>query len=295
MENTENRKMDGFKDERLIVLPTEAIADFSQHPLIKRLYLTDVGFFPAAANHYRERKEGIDEYILIYCMKGEGIIELGREKYYLHENEAFCIPSRTGHVYYAVKDNPWTILWVHFKGEDVGLYPLDGRKVIRFLSQNALNRIQSLFELLFWVLDRNYTLGNFIYVSQVLQLILSEIYYREKGQEIPAQNKHVTNVIRYMYKNIDKELTLADISEEFQLSKSYLSAIFKSYTKKSPIEFFLELKMNEACKYLRSSDVYIYEVANMLGYSDQYYFSRIFKKIVGVSPKEYRKDDSVRF
>lgn len=294
MENIENRKMDGFKDERLIVLPTEAFSDFAKHPIIKRLYLTDVGYFPSATNHYRERKEGIGEYILIYCMKGEGIIEIGKERYELHENEAFCIPSYASHIYYAIKENPWSILWVHFKGEDVKLYPLEEKKIIRFQSQNALNRMQSLFELLFWVLERNYTLGNFIYVSQVLQLILSEIYYREKGQDIPVQNKHVTNVIRYMYKNLNKELTLSDISEEFQLSKSYLSLIFKNYTKKSPIEFFLELKMNEACKYLRSSDMYIYEVAQLLGYSDQYYFSRIFRKVVGVSPKEYRNNDSIR-
>ena len=68
--NTE-RKRDGFRGERMIVLPTEAFSDYVRHPLVRRLYLTDVGFFPSAAHHYRERREGIEEYIFLYCMDGE--------------------------------------------------------------------------------------------------------------------------------------------------------------------------------------------------------------------------------
>ena len=47
------RKRDGFRGERMIVLPTEAFSDYVKHPLVRRLYLTDVGFFPSAAHHYR--------------------------------------------------------------------------------------------------------------------------------------------------------------------------------------------------------------------------------------------------
>lgn len=53
------RKRDGFRGERMIVLPTEAFSDYVKHPLVRRLYLTDVGFFPSAAHHYRERREGL--------------------------------------------------------------------------------------------------------------------------------------------------------------------------------------------------------------------------------------------
>ena len=57
------------------------------------------------------------------------------------------------------------------------------------------------------------------------------------------------------------------------------------------MDFFINLKMKEACKMLRSSEMYIYEIAQKLGYSDQYYFSRIFKKVVGMSPKKYKNSD----
>lgn len=290
----QDKKRDGFKGERMIVLPTEAFQDYVTHPQVKRLFLTDVGFFPYAEHHDRERKEGIEEYIFIYCMEGSGIVEIyGTGEFTLHEHEAFCIPKFRGHHYHACADNPWSILWVHFKGEDVAYYPLEELKVVKFLSNNATNRMMSLFELLFRVLEGNYTLGNFIYISQVLSLILSETYHREKHDTTLEQNVHVTNVVRYMYKHLQDNLTLEQMIGEFKFSKSYLNAIFQKYTRHAPMDFYINLKMKEACKYLRSTDLYIYEVAERLGYKDQYYFSRIFRKTVGISPKEYRNSDYI--
>ena len=64
--NMPNTKADGFRGERMIVLPVETFSAYASHPLVKRLYLTDVGFFPKAERHDRIRKEGIEEYIFLY-------------------------------------------------------------------------------------------------------------------------------------------------------------------------------------------------------------------------------------
>lgn len=281
-------KKDGFKGEQMIVLPTESFRDYVEHPQVRRLYLTDVGFFPHAEHHYRERKDGIEEYIFMYCMEGCGTIVIDGKEYILHENEAFCIPQYKGHRYYACEGNPWSILWVHFKGEDTKYFPLQECKVASFLSQNSAERMHFLFDLLFKVLEGNYTLGNFIYISQVLALILAETYDREKQNTTLELNKHVTNVVRYMYRHLEENLTLDKLVEEFQLSKSYLNEIFQKYTQHSPMSFFVSIKMKKACRLLRTTNLHIYEVGQQLGYADPYYFSRIFKKTVGISPREYR-------
>ena len=294
MEMNKDKKMDGFKGERMIVLPTETFSDYVEHPLVRRLFLTDVGFFPCATKHYRERKEGIEEYILIYCTEGSGTIIVQGKAYTLKENEAFCIPANQSHCYYACEDNPWSILWVHFKGEDTKYYPLDECRIVQFITENATIRMLSLFDLLFRVLEGNYILGNFIYISQVLALILAETYQREKRYMTTGQNKHVTNVIKYMYRHMEENLTLEQIIKEFELSKGYLNAIFQKHTQYAPMDFYVHLKMKEACKLLRMTDSYIYEVAQRLGYKDQYYFSRVFKKVVGVSPKNYKNSDNYR-
>lgn len=250
-----------------------------------------MGFFPKAKEHYREREDGADQYILIYCTEGKGIIEVEDQIYRLEKSDAFCIPRNVRHKYYADEKEPWSILWVHFKGDNTNYFPLEERKIVHINSRHSDNRMMVLFNLLFRVLERNYTIGNFIYISQVLSLILSEIYFREKVDESSVQDRHVTMVIRYMYQHLRENLTLEEISEEVQLSKSYLNAVFKAQTGKSPVEFFIHLKMQEACKLLKSTDYYIYEVSSELGYTDQYYFSRIFKKVVGVSPKDYKNGD----
>ena len=286
-----NGKSDGFRDEKYMIVPTESFAEYMAHPLIRAAYLTDVGFFPKAKEHYREREDGADQYILIYCTEGKGIIEVEDQIYRLEKSDAFCIPRNVRHKYYADEKDPWSILWVHFKGENTNYFPLEERKIVHINSRHSDNRMMVLFNLLFRVLERNYTIGNFIYISQVLSLILSEIYFREKVDESSVQDRHVTMVIRYMYQHLRENLTLEEISEEVQLSKSYLNAVFKAQTGKSPVEFFIHLKMQEACKLLKSTDYYIYEVSSELGYTDQYYFSRIFKKVVGVSPKDYKNGD----
>ena len=284
-------KAEGFRDETYLIVPTESFAEYMEHPLVRGAYLTDVGFFPKAKEHYREREEGADQYILIYCTEGRGIIEVEDKKYHLGRSDAFCIPRNRRHRYYADEEEPWSILWVHFKGETIPYYPVQECRIEHLASRARDNRMMVLFKLLFRVLERNYTLGNFIYISQVLSLILSEVYFREKMDESTTQDRHVTLVIRYMYQNLKKNLTLSDISKEVQLSKSYLNTIFKTQTGKSPVEFFIHLKMQEACKLLKSGQMYVYEAAAALGYEDQYYFSRIFKKVVGVSPRDYQNGD----
>ena len=76
MSELQDWKRDGFRGEKMIVLPTESFQDYVEHPLVRRLYLTDVGIFPRAEYHFRERKDGIEQYIYIYCMEGSGTIEV---------------------------------------------------------------------------------------------------------------------------------------------------------------------------------------------------------------------------
>ena len=75
MELQIERKPDGFAGETYIVLPTEAFSDYIGHPLVRRLYLTDAGFFPHAAHHYRERSEGIEEYIFLCYVDGKPVVQ----------------------------------------------------------------------------------------------------------------------------------------------------------------------------------------------------------------------------
>ncbi len=283
-------RQEGFQGEKKISIPTELFQEYLRNDLVKRLYLTDVGYYPHAMGHYMARPMGCGEYIFFYCIEGKGYIEVESREYEINAGEAFCIPMWKPHYYYADETDPWSILWVHFKGEDIKYYPLDDCEKIVFNSDFATNRMMLLFDLLFRVLTKSYTLGNFIYISQVLSIILGETYMREKtSDDNRDQNQTISDIIKYMSFRLNQRITLEELSESFKISKSNINELFIKYTKKTPIDFFICMKIDRACKLLKSTDMKIYQVAIEVGYSDPYFFSRIFKHVVGLSPKKYRE------
>ncbi len=182
------RKRDGFRGERMIVLPTEAFSDYVRHPLVRRLYLTDVGFFPSAAHHYRSGERGLRNIFFCTVLDGSGRFTVEDRTYTLRGEEAFCIPRNRSHCYYASERIPGVFLWVHFKGEDTVHFPLERAGLISFQSQHATGRMQYLFELLFRVLEGNYTLGNFnLYFSGTFPDPGGNLQSGEKGFRAGAE------------------------------------------------------------------------------------------------------------
>lgn len=109
----------------------------------------------------------------------------------------------------------------------------------------------------------------------------------ENSKEI-AQSSIFELMSAYLQDNVYSNLTLSDISKKFFMGKSQVCKIFSEQIGKSPIEYYTELKTQEAKRLLRI-DTTVSRVADMLGYSSIHIFSRAFKKNVGVSPTEYKK------
>ena len=122
------QKAEGFEAQKLIVFPDAFLEDVSRHPLVKPVYVTDIGFFPHAQYHYRERPDGCNTHIFIYCVEGEGWVLLplpankileNNRKLPIYKNTLLVIPARTPHIYGAEEANPWSIYWFHLEGEAV--------------------------------------------------------------------------------------------------------------------------------------------------------------------------------
>lgn len=104
-----------------------------------------------------------------------------------------------------------------------------------------------------------------------------------------AKGEYLARVVGYMKEHLQENLTLTQIAREAGLSESYLNAIFKEYIKCAPMDYYINMKMMQACHLLCSTDLRIYQVAQLLGYDNQYYFSRAFKKVLGMPPKAYKE------
>jgi AraC family transcriptional regulator of arabinose operon len=294
MVNKTARKRQGFEGQRLIVLPKQIASHFlTRDPVTRQVYITDIGYYPHAQFHYVERPNGIGQHIIIYCVEGQGWIEINKKRVDIAPSHFITIPANTPHKYGANEKDPWTIYWIHFKGEIAGdivdLILQQTKNYRPHISYNE-NRIR-LFEEIYINLEKGYSNDNLRYVNMIFYHFLSSLLYEEKFNAPDSKREldMIDSTIELMQKKIHTIVTLKEFAQFARLSVSHFSAIFRERTGYAPIEYFNHLKIQKACQSLLFSNLTIKEIASQLGVDDPYYFSRMFSRLMGVSPNGYRK------
>lgn len=286
---------EGFIGQRMIVLPRKVISSIKKRDLISQLYATDIGFFPHAKFHFAERKKGCKQYILIYCLEGQGVIDVMDTRIDLRPNSYYIIPPNTAHDYYAVQNDPWSIYWVHFTGQQA-------KNLFRKFNENSITgarfisfeeRRVNLFENLMNVLENGYSSENIEYVNislwQLLGSFIFSNYFTKIGKD-EIEGDIINSTVKYMKDHLDESLKVGSIASLFNYSNSHFFSLFKKKTGYSPIQYFNHLKMQRACQYLSFTDMSVKEISFSLGYEDPLYFSRLFKKTMNISPLKYRSE-----
>lgn len=97
----------------------------------------------------------------------------------------------------------------------------------------------------------------------------------------------VTNVQKYIRNHVGEKLTLNDVAAVFGISPNYLSMLFKKYSELGFTDYINQCKINKAKELIENNNLKIYEIADQLGFDNAFYFSKVFKKQEGCSPKEY--------
>lgn len=287
------KKKEGFKGQRSIVLPVSIQVEIRENPLTNLLYVTDIGYYPTAEHHYRERPEGCGEQVLIYCTAGAGWFEAENKRFKIHRNMYFIIPRGLPHKYGADGKDPWSIYWLHFSGDKAGLF-VDPVIRPREIDAGAIARKADrilLFNEIFENLSRGFTNENLEYASICLWHMLGSFRYLSQFQTV-MEIKHQDMIgasIAFMHQNLGGMLTLKELSEHAGLSQSHYSLLFRKKTGQTPLGLFMHLKIQHACQLLEFSTRPVREISAEMGFEDPYYFSRVFKKIMGQAPKGYRR------
>jgi AraC-like DNA-binding protein len=287
------QKQAGFEQERLYVLPEYITRELLQSELTRSLFVSDIGYFPHAKYHYRERPEGSDAHIFIYCTAGQGWVELSGDKTIQVSNQSLIvIPAGTPHRYGASTDNPWSIYWFHLQGEHaaqlISLYELAVAPMLLPAISFAkwVESFNPIFELL---ANKTYELPTHVHVSQTIRYLLSSLgISMANSTHSKKRDRYLEDAIRYMTDHLADSIKLPELAQYTGVSKQHLIHIFNQKTGVPPVEYFLRMKMQQAGQMLDLTDLNVKEIGNAIGISDPYYFSRLFKKIMGYSPTEYR-------
>ena len=286
---------EGFQGEKYSSLPDDILEKYSKDPLIKNLYIRKIGFFPRVKYHYINKEKGCDYGMIIYCIAGKGWYRIEDQRYEIKENQFIIIPPYKAYSFGASNDDPWTIYWLHFKG-DLMRHFIPNQyapgTIVPGDSSRVLDRL-NLFEEIFKSFSMGYVKEYMIYSSMCLYSLLASFIYLEQYRltnlPSPKEYSFSSKVIHYLEENIHKSITLEQISSYFKYSPSHFCTLFQRETGVSPINYFIRLKMQKACQYLELTNMKIGEIASLLDFDEPAYFSKIFTKTIGQSPTQYRK------
>ncbi len=288
------RIADGFTDQILIAAPPATLQDLTVLPLTERLYLTIAGYFPHATYHYRERPRGCGDLILIYCTQGEGWCRLEQRALNIPAGHFILIPAHQSHSYGATEADPWSIYWAHFQGSAGAIYQghFPSTRPIAKCSDGMMPQIEKLFTSMLDHLQQDFSLNAFVHASAILNHILSLLFLRNPSLCGEIKETHAESVersIQYMRLHLHEGLSLTQLAQQAGLSVPHFSRLFRQKTGAAPMEYFIKLKIQRACQFLMTSSSSVQQIALQLGYQDPYYFSRLFSKVMGISPNHYRK------
>jgi AraC-like DNA-binding protein len=288
------KRRDGFDGEKIISLPDSVWKNaIKANPALSHLYVTHIGYFPKAAFHYRERRHGCADNILIYCLRGKGWYVMNNRSFEVSAGEFILLPATKNYMRYgADAEDPWTIYWVHFSGRDmdtfnrcfnVGQY--DGPQPIIYNEKGL-----QIWDTMYRSLEMGYSKENLSNANLCLYNLVATFLFPDKHVDEKKQDAKdmINETILYMRKELGTRLTVEDMASRQQLSASHFTSLFRKATGMSPLDYFIHLKLQKACQLLYHSDAKVKNVAQTLGYDDPYYFSRLFRKYMNISPDQYR-------
>jgi AraC-like DNA-binding protein len=290
----ENPEAPGAFEDEHFVIPDSFLERFLDHLQAQLLIVTDIGCYPRAIVHACARPQGAKSAILIYCREGLGYYGLrGRDVRPLPAGQLIIIPPNTPHEYGSIRENPWTIFWIHLNG--FLFYPF-----YEMVSSDVPVRIPEiygvqligLFHQCFNILKRPYGDEEFLYLCQLATAMLALIpcAAKQPADSLSASGiQGIERTVAFMKEHLREPISLDKLAEAARFSSSHLYYLFKRSTGCAPVEYFLRLKIRAAAKEVFFSNLPIRDIAEAYGMEDPYYFSRLFKKIMGIAPTQYRK------
>jgi AraC family transcriptional regulator of arabinose operon len=286
-------KHEGFAGQRLIVVPRPLLTASLQHPLLKQLLPTDAGYYPKAKGHACVRKLGCPEAIFIYCAEGDGWCEIGGKTHEVTENQLLVVPATLPHAYGAQKKRPWTIHWFHAVGSNVRFYMerlgVSAEMPVVPLGGNV--HLFSLFEEVLESLEHGFTLTHLIYAAHSLTHLMGLImrYKDEFSHGEPNVRERIAKSIEFMKGHLREPLKVTTLAALVNLSRSHYTTLFRRVSGYAPLSYLNHLRMQRAVQLLNTTELPINQISDELGFSDQFYFSRAFKRIHNHSPSEHRR------
>lgn len=247
-------------------------------------------FGPAVRNHF----------LFHYVLSGTGTLIAENSKkesitYSIKSGQGFMIFPNQICTYIADAQQPWEYVWIEFDGlrakETVELsglcvntpvYKAKYKDIAQTMKNEMLYIVNHKDDSPFHLIGHLYLfIDSFIKSSAITQLKSSN----------NLRDFYIKESLSFIEQNFQNDITIEDIAACCGLNRSYFGKIFHEVLGKSPQEFLISYRMTKATELLKLTSLSIAEISSAVGYSNQLHFSRAFKKIYGISPRQWRYEN----
>jgi AraC-like DNA-binding protein len=229
----------------------------------------------------------------VLCSQGMGWCELRGRRHAVHAGDLLVLPPGEPWAYGADLPHSWSLFWLLAVGDEVRqLLPLLGaRPEAPILRLGVDPQIAAGFTDLIDALERGRTRPGLFQASRVAGYLISLMMRRAGEHEHCALNarQRIASCIAYMRRHFDKPISLTMLAELAGLTPTYFSKLFRDQTRHSSMDFLRQLRAEQARHLLDSTPWPVKTIAARVGYDDPLHFSRAFRGIYGVSPRQYRR------
>ena len=234
-------------------------------------------------NHLREY------YLIHYLKSGVVIFEENGRTHTVKSGDIFVIyPENITRYNNGAPDIPLEFCWIGFVGDaaEVCLANMGITRENPVMTLNNTGFVENTEKIVKLFEKKKYP-SEFMLNSYLLGCF----YSIEKSAKIEKKEytNYVDSVIAYIEDNYMKDISSTDIADFVKLNRSYLFKIFKKQTGISVSQYLIKHRIDKACEFFEEYNFTISQVAQMVGIEDVYYFSKLFKKVLGITPSEYKK------
>jgi len=235
----------------------------------------------------------LPSFNILYITKGEGIFETKTiKKRLIKEGSIIFLFPNEWHRYCPNKRTGWKEYWISFNGEqprkflENSILQIDKPIIDIGLNETIISLFNQILELL-----ENESIGFREIISSLTYQIIARIHSANRREQFGGkQIEHVILKAKiFLSENISHHVNFEELAKELNVGYSWFRRMFQHYTQLPPSQYFQLLKLNKAKTLLVGTTMHISEISDFLGFENQYYFSKFFKKRTGVSPSAWRK------